>query len=459
MSCADKPTVRIANTQGFWGDRTTASARLLQQLPNLDYLTLDYLAEVSLSIMAIQREKHPEEGYAKDFVETLRSIVPFWLKESRVKVITNAGGLSPLACAAACRKLLDDSGCQHLKIGVVDGDDVLPLLKNSQKGSFQNLDSLESIDAIKDRLMTANAYLGASPLVSLLKSGANVIITGRIADPSLTVAPCIAHFGWKQNDYDKFAQATVAGHLIECGTQVTGGVSTDWLSSYISAQDAAEMGFPFVDVSSDSSFVISKSPNSGGRVDEHTVKEQLLYEIGNPSAYLSPDVEVSFLELQLTNLGNNRFRISGAKGKAPPSTYKVSATYSDGFKAEAILAIFGPEASKKAKLCGEIILQRVADSGYILERSQIECLGAGDIVGGVVPNIGVDSLECVLRVAGADPRHEALECFVKEIAPLITSGPQGITGYTSGRPHIRQVFGYWPCLIERSKVHPRIKMV
>ncbi|MBA3237886.1 MAG: DUF1446 domain-containing protein [Parachlamydiaceae bacterium] len=456
MSYAAKPNVRIANTQGFWGDRPTATAQLLRQLPDLDYLTLDYLAEVSLSIMAIQREKQPEEGYAKDFVETLRSIAPFWLSGSRIKVITNAGGLNPFACAMACRTSLDDAGCQNIKIGVVDGDDVLPLLRKGQSDHFQNLDSHEPLELIKGRLMTANAYLGASPLVSLLKSGADVIITGRVADPSLTVAPCVAHFDWELTDYDKIAQATVAGHLLECGTQVTGGVSTDWLSKFISIQDVARMGFPFVEMCSDGTFIISKPPESGGRVDEKTVKEQLLYEIGDPSAYLSPDAEVSFLGIQLNDLGDNRVQISGARGKAPSSTYKVSATYTDGFKAEAMLAIFGSEASKKAKLCGEIILQRVADAGFVLERSHIECLGTGDVVGRVVSNGGEFSLECVLRVAVADSRREALECFVREIAPLVTSGPQGVTGYTSGRPHIRQVFGYWPCLIERSRVVPSV---
>lgn len=453
-----RPKVRIANTQGFWGDRPTASAQLLQQLPDLDYLTLDYLAEVSLSIMAIQREKQPDEGYAKDFVETLRSLVPFWRQGSRIKVITNAGGLNPLACAAACRKLLDTEGCQNIKIGVLYGDDVLPLLKDD-KANFQNLDNLEPLATIQGRLMTANAYLGATPLVSLLKDGADIIITGRVADPSLTVAPCIAHFDWDQTDFDKIAQATVAGHLIECGTQVTGGVTTDWLSNFISVQDSARIGFPFIEMSADGSFIISKPPGTGGRVDERTVKEQLLYEIGDPSTYLSPDAEVSFLGLQLEDLGDNRILIKGARGKAPPNMYKVSATYADGYKAEAMLAVFGPEASKKAKLCGEIVIQRVADAGFVLERSHIECLGSGDVVGGVVPNVGEGSLECVLRIAVADARYEALECFAREIAPLVTSGPQGVSGYTSGRPHIRQVFGYWPCLVERSKVNPRTRMV
>lgn len=461
MVKTSKSIVRIGNSQAFWGDRISASASLLKQQPNLDYLTLDYLSEVSLSIMAIQQLRNPAEGYAKDFIETIRSLLPFWQNGSKVKIVTNAGGLNPLACAQALRELLNEKGCKFLKIGVVDGDDILTLLKKDKHNMlFKNLDSAESLDLVIDRLMTANAYLGAAPLVELLKAGkADIVITGRVADPSLTVAPCVAHHGWSLNDYNRIAQATVAGHLIECGTQVTGGVTTDWLEHFSTIQEAANLAFPFVEMACDGTFVITKPESGAGRVDERTVKEQLLYEIGDPALYLSPDATVSFLGLQMEAVGKDRVRIYGAEGKAPPPNYKVSATYSDGYKTEAMLAIFGVDAALKARLCGEIILQRVAEAGFHLEKSHIECLGGGDIIGGILPNLGKDSLECVLRIAVADSRREALECFAREVAPLITSGPQGVTGYTSGRPHIRQVFGYWPCLIERVNVSPRIQMV
>lgn len=460
MERASKSIVRIGNSQGFWGDRLSAAANLLSQQPDLDYLTLDYLAEVSLSIMAIQMQKDPNDGYAKDFIETIKSLIPFWQSGSKVKVVTNAGGLNPLACGMVCKELLDASGCSHLKVGIVDGDDVLHLLKADPGHSlFKNLDSGRSLEAVKGKLVTANAYLGAAPLVELLKDGADLVITGRVADPSLTVAPCVAHHDWNLSDYDRIAQATIAGHLIECGTQVTGGISTNWLELFSSAKEAANCAFPFVEVASDGSFVITKPTSGGGRVDLQTVKEQLLYEIGDPGAYLSPDATVSFLGLQLKEIGKDRVHLFGAQGKAPPSTYKVSATYSDGFKSEAMLAIFGSDAEKKARRCGEIVLERVAEAGYALERSLVECLGCGDVVGGVVPHDSIKALECVLRISVADSRREALECFAKEIAPLVTSGPQGIAGYISGRPHIRQIFSYWPCLLESSKVHPRIQMV
>lgn len=460
MESAAKSSVRIGNSQGFWGDQLSAAATLLKQQPDLDYITLDYLAEVSLSIMAIQMAKDPNAGYAKDFAETLKTLIPFWQHGAKVKVVTNAGGLNPLACGKLCRELLDAAGCSHLKIGVVDGDDVLGLLKgHSSHPHFNNLDTAEPLEAIEKKLVTANAYLGAAPLVELLKNGAAIVITGRVADPSLTVAPCIAHHDWKLSDYDRIAQATVAGHLIECGTQATGGITTNWLELFASAEEAANCAFPFVEMASDGSFVITKPTSGGGKVDLQTVKEQLLYEIGDPDAYLSPDATVSFLGLQLKEVGENRVHVSGAQGKAPPQTYKVSATYSDGYRSEALLAVFGSEAEKKARRCGEVILQRIAAAGYVLERSRVECLGCGDVVGGVVAFLSEPTLECVLRICVADSRREALDCFAREIAPLVTSGPQGIAGYISGRPHIRPIFSYWPCLVERTQVHPRIQMV
>lgn len=449
--------VRIGNAQGFWGDRPSAAADLLSLQPNLDYLTLDYLAEVSLSIMAIQKELDPNAGYAKDFLEVLTSLVAFWQKGSAIKVISNAGGLNPLECAKECRKLLDKLGCSSLKIGVVLGDSVLvPLQENPHL--YPNLDTKEPLENILHRLITANAYIGAKPIVDLLKQGCSIVITGRAADPSLTVAPCMAHHSWSPDDYNLIAQATIAGHLIECGTQVTGGVTTDWLENFSSVDEAARLSFPYVEMSQNGDFVITKPQQGSGRVDQRTVKEQLLYELGDPCKYLSPDATVSIEELQLKVIGKDRVQISGAKGRPPPNSYKVSATFRDGYKAEATLAIFGPQAKRKAQLCGEIILKRVEQAGFKLERSLIECIGAGNIAKNVVSFVE-PSFECLLRIAAADPRKEALECFAREIAPLITSGPQGITGYTSGRPPIRQVFGFWPCLIGRHLINPQIQVI
>lgn len=448
--------IRIGNAQAFWGDLPQAPASLVKQQPDLDYLTLDYLAEVSMSIMAIQREKDPNTGYAQDFIDVVRSIIPFWQKGSYVKIVTNAGGLNPLGCAQACQVLLHKEQCRPIRIAVISGDDVFPILMSSKDPRlYYNLETKDPITTIQNRMVTANAYLGGQPIAEALLAGADIVITGRVADPSLTVGPCIAHFNWSEEDYQKIAGATVAGHLIECGTQVTGGISTNWLEM----PDPVHIGYPIVEMFDDGSFIITKPERTGGRVTIETVKEQLLYEIGDPDKYLSPDATVSFLSLELKEVGRDRIKVSGAKGKAPPNTYKVSATYRDGYRTEGMLAIFGQDAPKKARRCGEIILERVRDAGYTLDRTHIECIGAGAVVPGVVPTESFSSLECMLRVAVAGQQKEALEFFTKQIAGIVTTGPQGVAGYTSGRPHVRPVFGYWPCLISRSEVCPKVQML
>ena len=453
--------ILIGNAQGFWGDSVDAPARLVSQQPDLDYLTLDYLAEVSMSILALQKERDATGGYARDFVEVIRSLVPFWRDGSKVRVITNAGGLNPQGCASACAEVLRQAGIRPMKIGVVTGDDVLPVLQtDAGTKAFTNLETGEPIKKISESLVTANAYLGAQPVADALAAGADIVITGRVADPSLTVAPCMAEFGWSPNDHDRIAGATIAGHLIECGTQVTGGISTDWLQ----IPDAANIGFPVVEVSRDGACVVTKPERTGGVVNERTVKEQLLYEIGDPDNYLSPDVTVSFLSLQVRGEKKNRVRVGGAKGRPASSSYKVSASYRDGFWAQGTLTIFGRDAVAKARRCGEIILQRVRAAGYKLQRSNVECLGAGACLPGGLDKFieqprKLSGLETVLRVTVADPRREAVERFAKEMSPLITSGPQGVTGYAAGRPRVHPVFGYWPCLIDKKLVKPQVTIM
>lgn len=456
-----KKMIRIANTQAFWGDQIEASAQLLQQEPNIDYLTLDYLSEVSLSIMATQRAKDPRAGYAKDFLDVVKSLVPFWKGGSPVKIVTNAGGLSPKLCAEACADILKQAGIDLMRIAVIYGDDVLEIIKNdSLNPHFNNLETNQPISQVLNRLTTANAYLGAKSIAEALTLGADIVITGRIADPSMTVGPCVAHFGWHWTDYDKIAQATVAGHLIECGTQATGGISTKWLD----VADLDSIGYPIVEVDKEANIIVTKSEKSGGLVTLDILKEQLLYEMGDPNAYLSPDVTVSILSLRLEQVGKDRILVSGSNGRPPPTSYKVSATYNDGYRAEAILAIFGRDCAKKARRCGEIILNKMQRAGYHPERYQIECLGCGDIVPGVVPfeenfEFKKEKLECLLRICIADLRIEVLQYFSKQIAPLVTCGPQGTTGYTTGRPHIRPVFAYWPCLIDAREILPKTQSI
>jgi hypothetical protein len=443
--------VRIGNAQGFWGDATNAAATLTATAPDLQWITLDYLAELSMSILARQRQRDPSLGYARDFLDVVRSLIPSWRDGRKLRIVTNAGGLNPRQCAIASRAMLREAGCGHLKLSVVSGDDVLPQIMAG--GAFAHLETDAPIDSVRDRLVTASAYLGAAPIVEAIHLGADLIITGRVADPSLTVAPAIAAFGWQPDDFDRIAGATVAGHLIECGAQVTGGISTEWLK----IPDPARIGFPIAEISEDGSCIITKPAGSGGRVDFLTVKEQLLYEIGDPANYLSPDATVSFLTLAVEDLGNDRVRVSGATGGPPPRRYKVSATYRAGYRAAGTLTIFGRDAVAKARRCGTIVLDRLRDVGCAPARSRVECLGSGDAV-----PIGPwehDAMETVLRIAVADPNRQTVEHFCREMSPLITAGPPGVCGYGEGRPAAHEVFGYWPTLIDRSAVQPIVEMI
>jgi len=450
--------LRIGNASAFWGDSNDAPARLVRQAPDLDVLTLDYLAEVSMSILAKQRERDPSAGYARDFIRVIESLAPIWRDGRKFKLVTNAGGLNPRGCAQACAAALKSAKCPDLKIGVVSGDDVLPILRaahdaDANTTAFAHLETDAPLHDVFDRLVTANAYIGAAPVADALRQSADIVITGRVADPRLTVGPCLAHFGWHDDDYDRIAGATIAGHLIECGTQVTGGISTDWLEL-----PNLDIGYPIVEVSEDGSCIVTKPAQSGGEVTDRTVKEQLVYEIGDPANYLSPDAAVSFLTIAVEDQGNDRVRVSGASGRAPTGFYKVSATYRAGYRASGMLTVVGRDAVKKARRAGESILERLRERGVEPQRSLIECLGSGDGAGGQV-SCADQLLETVLRITVTDPREEIVERFTKEIAPLVTRGPQGTTGYAEGRPPVREVFGYWPTLIPTTQVRPKLDVL
>lgn len=439
MNAKQNP-VYIGNAQAFWGDRCDAAAELLTQAPDLDYLTMDYLAEVSMSILAVQRERDPTAGYARDFVDVVAALAPYWSAGGKCRLIVNAGGLNPRCCAEACQKALEAAGGRALKLAIVSGDDILNLLRaEPSHPNYRNLDTSAPLDEFADRLVTANAYVGSMPIVAALQTGADIVITGRVADPSLVVAACIHHFGWSETDWPRLAGATVAGHLIECGTQVTGGISTDWLT----VPDPTHIGFPIVEVSDDGSCVVTKPPGTGGIVNEWTVKEQLLYEIGDPSSYLSPDVAVSFLSLRVEPRESNRVRVSGAEGRERPPTLKVSATYRDGYRAAGTLTIIGSDSEAKARRCGEIVLQRLQEAGHSLRNSIVECFGSAN--------------QTVLRIAVEAESKATVERFSKELMPLITSGPPGTTGYAEGRPKVHPVIRYWPCLVDRAAVISKVE--
>jgi hypothetical protein len=448
-------SIRIGNGCGFWGDNLDAPVLLAEQ-GRLDYLTLEYLAELTMSILARQKQRDPQAGYATDFLDVLVRLIPTLKKQPNLKIITNAGGMNPATCAAQARKFLNSAGLSDQRIATVSGDDLMPGLDRllADGHGLTHLDTGEPLTAIRDRVVSANAYLGAAPIVEALRTGASLIITGRVADASLTVAPAVHSFGWSMNDWDRLSAATVAGHLIECGAQATGGLWCNWQE----APDLANLGYPIAEMESTGVFRITKPEGSGGAVNLETVSEQLLYEVGDPAAYLTPDVTADFTSVTLRQVGKDIVAIAGARGKPVSETYKTSIAYRDGYTASGMLAVLGPEAAAKARRCGEIILERVRRGGFALEQSHIECLGSGAVVPGVLPSPD-DLPEVVLRVSVHDSRRAPVERFTKEFAPLVTAGPPGIAGYATGRPQVREVYAYWPALIDKRAVKPVVNVI
>lgn len=439
--------IRIGNGCGFWGDNLDAPI-VLAERGRLDYLTLEYLAELTMSILALQKQRDPQAGFAHDFLDVLTRLTPMLGKQPQLKIITNAGGMNPQACAAQARAILDKAGLKNRRIGVVSGDDLMPRLDEllAAGHSLTNLDTGKPLSDIRPKVVSANAYLGARPIVEALRQGADIVITGRVADASLTVAPAMHQFDWPWDDWDRLSAASVAGHLIECGAQATGGLSPNWSQ----LPDLSQMGYPIAELEAGGTFRITKPDGTGGAVNYETVTEQLLYEVGDPAAYLTPDVVADFTSPTFHEVGKDVVEVRGAKGKPTTPTYKVSIAYRDGFMASGTLAIFGDDATAKAKQCGEVLLQRVERAGYKLERANIECIGAGAVVPGVLPPS--QPSEVMLRVTVHDRRRAAVDRFTKEFAPLVTSGPRGVTGYTTGRPSVREVFAYWPALIAKEAV-------
>jgi hypothetical protein len=446
-------TVRIGNGCGFWGDNLDAPVELAAH-GGLDYLTLEYLAELTMSILARQRQssRDPRSGYASDFLDVLERLVPYLREQPPLKIVTNAGGIDPVACAEAARQRLTAASVPERRIGVVTGDDLASRLREllSAGHPLTNLDTGEPLESVLDRVVSANAYLGAGPIVEALGQGADIVITGRVADASLTVGPAVHEFGWKWDDLDKLAQATVAGHLIECGAQVTGGLWCNWTDT-----DLSLVGYPVAMMTSRGAFVLSKPPGTGGAVNEETIAEQLLYEVNDPASYLTPDVVADFTSVTLEHAAQDALWVTGARGKPATDSYKVSIAYRDGFTSAGTLTIAGPDAAAKARRCGEILLARLARAGVTPARHRIEALGGGDLLDGVVPAVG-DPPEVVMRVAVWDAEKRVVDRFSKEFAPLVTSGPPGVTGYTTGRPPVREVFAYWPSLIDKRAVRPEV---
>lgn len=446
-------TLRIGNGAGFLGDWLDAPRRLVES-SRLDYLTLEYLAELTLSILARVREKDPTRGHAADFLDVLASMTPALAAQPQLKIVTNAGGMNPLACAAVAGKILADAGLGDTTIGVATGDDLLGRLDELLVAGheFAHFDTGEPLAALGKPIVSANAYLGARPIVEALAAGARIVITGRVADASLTVGPAMHEFGWQWDDWPRLAQASVAGHLIECGAQVTGGYSNTWRDL-----DLANVGYPIAELEADGGVTITKPHGSGGAVDRRTVCEQLVYEIGDPRHYLTPDVDVDFTTVEVEEVGADRVAVRGATGQAPPDTLKVSIAYRDGYTASGQLLVIGRDSVERARACAAIVFERLRAAGIELDATNVECLGAGEGVPGVLA-ANANAAEVMLRIAVRDSRREAVERFTREIAPLITSGPAGLAGYAAGRPEVRPVFAYWPARIARDAVRTHVEV-
>ena len=448
--------VRVAGGQGFWGDDLDAPRRQVEGGP-VDYLMLDYLAEVTMSILQKQKERDPSMGYARDFVGAMESVLPAVL-ERGVKVIANAGGVNPPACAAAVKAMAEKVGAKgKLRIGVVTGDDLLGRLDELMKQGhpLANMETGEALSTVRDRVLSANAYIGSEPIVEALANGANVVITGRSTDTALTMAPLRYEFGWGPTSWDQLAAGIVAGHIIECGAQCSGG---NCLYDWRSIPDLANVGYPIAEARPDGSFVITKHPNTGGRVSVQTVSEQLVYEMGDPHAYITPDVIADFTTIALAQEGENRVMVSGIKGAPPTDKLKVSVAYRSGFKAVGTLVYAWPDALEKAQLADKILRERLDRLGLRFDHILSEVVGA-NATHGPLAGDNRDAPEVQLRFGVRGPDRAQVERFTREIAPLVLNGPPSVTGFAGGRPKVEEIVAYWPALIDKTVVQTKVELI
>jgi hypothetical protein len=438
--------VRIGCGAGFWGDSPEGPKQLVQS-GEIDYLILDYLAEITMSIMVRMKAKTPDAGYATDFVGMVMAPLAAEITRRKIRVVTNAGGLNPEACRAALQTAFEKAGVK-LNIAIVEGDDL-----SARAAELQQKDVREMFGGqpLPKRLASINAYLGAFPIAKALDEGADIVLTGRCVDSALALGPLIHEFGWRDMDHDLLAAGSLAGHVIECGPQTTGGIATDWRS----VEGWDRMGYPIAACQADGTFEITKPAGTGGLVTPATVAEQVVYEIGDPATYILPDVTCDFSQVRLSEAGPNRVRISGAAGRAPTGTYKVSATYSDGYRAVATMMIAGRDAVPKAEQVGEAILARatrlMTEAGFDgFAETSVEILGAES-------NYGHNSRarstrEVVLKIGVRHLDREALKIFAREIYPSASSMAQGITGFAGGRPEPQPVVRLFSFLIDKKDV-------
>ena len=452
-----KERVRVAGGQGFWGDLLTAPVDQVRKGP-IDYLMLDYLAEVTMSILQKQRSRDPNAGYARDFVSLMKEILPDCV-EKDIKVLSNAGGVNVSGCAEAIRETARDQGLAgKVKIGVVTGDDILGRLEEfAETGvDIKNMDTGEPLSAIRDKVQSANVYLGAIGLVEALSKGAQIIVGGRLTDTGLTLAPLMHEFGWTFDDWNRLSAGTIAGHIIECGAQSSGGnCQYEWDK----IPDMANVGFPIVEASPDGEFVITKHEGTGGRVNVQSVKEQLLYEMGDPKAYITPDVVADFSSIRLAPDGENRVKVFGITGNPNTEFYKVSIAYSAGWKAVGTLVYAWPDAYEKAKAADKILRERLERLGLKFELILTEFVGINATHGHLAGEPPKDIPETQLRFGVRGQSKADVERFTKELAPLILTGPPAVTGFAGGRPKVEEIMAYFPALIPKTLIETKVEII
>jgi hypothetical protein len=452
-----KEKVRIASGQGFWGDMLDAPVRQVEGGP-VDYVMLDYLAEVTMSIMQKQRARDPSAGYARDFVPLMKEILPACVQRD-IRVMANAGGVNVQGCAEAVRAVVHEVGLRgRVRIGSVTGDDILGRIDDLLEAGIElrNMDTGAPLRTVRDRIQSANAYLGAGPMVEALDQGARVVITGRTTDTGLTLAPMMHEFRWERTDWDRLSAGTIAGHIIECGAQSSGGnCQYDWRN----IPDLANVGFPIAEAFPDGSFVITKHEGTGGRVSIPTIKEQLLYEMGDPHEYITPDCVADFTTIHLEDAGPDRVRVYGIKGRPATEFLKVSISYSAGYKAVGTLVYSWPDAYEKAEAADKILRARLDRLGLRFEQVLTEFVGVNATHGALAGPPSPDLAEVQLRVGVRSDVRSPVERFTKEIAPLILTGPPGVTGFAGGRPKVEEIVAYWPALIPKSEIEPHVEVM
>ncbi|MFH1196308.1 MAG: acyclic terpene utilization AtuA family protein [bacterium] len=452
-----KEKIKIASGQGFWGDLIDAPFKQVTA-GDVDYLVMDYLAEVTMSILQKQKNKNPELGYAKDIPELMDRIIGICY-EKNIKIITNGGGVNPLYCAKAVLDVAKKHGIKNYKVGVVLGDNIKDIIDAiiTSGCELNNMETGESILSVKDKLLSANVYFGAFPIVEALQLGADIVITGRTTDTGLTLAPMIYEFGWDKNNFDLMAAGTVAGHILECGAQASGG---NFLGGWQNVENMADIGFPIAEAYPDGNIIITKHELLGGKVSFETIAEQLVYEIGDPKNYITPDCIADFSSIKLEDVGNNRVKVYDVKGLPDTEFFKVSCSYESGYSAVGTLTYSWPGALSKAKAADKILRDRLSKLNLKFDEIRTEFVGYNSCHGPLSKEIDEDEInEIMLRVAVRSDDYNSVERFGREIAPLILTGPPSVTGFAGGRPKPANVVAYWPALIPKKLVNHEVKIL